>query len=173
MTGLNWDALSPEERLVAEQVVSNLRALNQAAAEFRAVGGDVEFTTDGTSVNTTDGWRAMKPGIFVKRDRGEPATPDEWESRDLPRSKVRVALAAIEKSERFGRSWNARRTRSILLNSGWSGIAPLLQQAAKTARDADEAAAIPEVCGYLLPHEQNLHFPTQLAAAKWKAAAKI
>ncbi len=47
----------------------------EAVCEFRQAGGDVEFTTDGTSVNTTGGWREMKLGSFSKRDRAEPATP--------------------------------------------------------------------------------------------------
>jgi hypothetical protein len=88
-----------------------MRSEPQAVREFREAEGDVEFTTDGTSVNTTDGWREMKLGIFSKRDRGEPATPAEWESRTLPRPKVRVAFAAIEKSRDFGRRWKAWRRR--------------------------------------------------------------
>ena len=39
MTGMNWDELSPEERLVAEQAVLNLRELNQAA--YAAADGAV------------------------------------------------------------------------------------------------------------------------------------
>lgn len=30
MTGMNWEALTPEERLIAEQAVMNLRTLSQA-----------------------------------------------------------------------------------------------------------------------------------------------
>jgi hypothetical protein len=30
MSGMNWDDLTPNERLVAEQAVMNLRALNEA-----------------------------------------------------------------------------------------------------------------------------------------------
>jgi len=88
-----------------------MRSDPEAAREFREAGGDVEFTTDGTSVNTTGGWREMKLGIFSRRDRGEPATPAEWESRTLPKPKVRVAFAAIEKSDDFGRRWKAWRKR--------------------------------------------------------------
>jgi hypothetical protein len=88
-----------------------MRSDPQAAREFRQADGDAEFTTDGTSVNTTGGWREMKLGIFSKRDRGETATPEEWESRTLPRPKVRMAFAAIEQSEDFGRRWKAWRKR--------------------------------------------------------------
>jgi len=88
-----------------------LRSEPDAACEFREADGDVEFTTDGTCVNTTTGWREMKVGIFSKRDRGEPATPPEWASRTLPAPKVRLAFAAIEKSDDFGRRWKAWRKR--------------------------------------------------------------
>ena len=88
-----------------------MRSDPEAVREFRDADGDVEFTTDGTCVNTTDGWREMKLGIFSKRDRAEPATPEQWESRTLPGPKVRVPFAAIEKSDDFGRRWKAWRKR--------------------------------------------------------------
>lgn len=82
-----------------------------AVAEFRDAPGAVEFTSDGTSVNTRDGWREMKIGIFSKRELGEPAAPDEWADRTLPKPLVCVSFAAIEASEDFGRRWNAWRKR--------------------------------------------------------------
>jgi hypothetical protein len=88
-----------------------LREEPAAVEEFREATGDVEFTTDGTCVNTTEGWREMKVGIFSKRDRGESATPEEWESRSLPAPKTRIAFAAIEDCESFGSRWKAWRKR--------------------------------------------------------------
>ena len=72
---------------------------------FRAAEGEIEFSTDGTSVNTWEGWREMKIGIFSKRQRGAAATPEEWDARQLPRPHVRLAFAAIEKSTRFSARW--------------------------------------------------------------------
>ena len=46
----------------------------QACREFREADGELEFTTDGTSVNTKEGWREMKAAIFLKRPEGEEAT---------------------------------------------------------------------------------------------------
>jgi hypothetical protein len=83
----------------------------EAARAFRESGGDVEFTTDGTCVNTMEGWREMKVGIFSKRDRGEPALPEEWATRGLPRPQCCVAFAAIEASDRFGSRWTSWRKR--------------------------------------------------------------
>ena len=78
-----------------------------AVQEFCTSTGDIEFTTDGTSVNTTEGWREVKLGLFSKRDRAEPATPDEWGDRALRKPKTCVAFAAIEAGEQFGARWKA------------------------------------------------------------------
>lgn len=78
----------------------------EACREFRESDGEVEFTTDGTSVNTTEGWRETKLAIFSKRQLGEAATADEWATRTLPTPNVRVAFAAIEASDRFGSRWS-------------------------------------------------------------------
>jgi hypothetical protein len=81
------------------------RSTPQAHEGFRKATGDIEFSTDGTSVNTWDGWREMRLGIFSKRHRGPSATPEEWDDRELPSPHVRMAFAAIENSERFGSRW--------------------------------------------------------------------
>ena len=80
--------------------------------EFAESEGDIEFSTDGTSVNTKDGWREMRIGIFSKRHRGETADANNWDKRKLPKPHVRVAFAAIEKSKRFGSRW-ARWTKRL------------------------------------------------------------
>lgn len=77
----------------------------EAHRPFQEAKGDIEFTTDGTSVNTWEGWREMRLGIFSKRLPGEAASPEQWSERDLPTAHVRVAFAAIEQSDRFGRRW--------------------------------------------------------------------
>lgn len=77
----------------------------EAHAPFRQARGDIEFSTDGTSVNTWEGWREMRLGIFSKRHRGPSAAPADWDDRELPSPHSRVAFAAIEKSDRFGARW--------------------------------------------------------------------
>lgn len=88
-----------------------LRTEPAAVQEFREAEGDVEFTTDGTCVNTTEGWREMKVGVFSKRDRGDSALPAEWDTRTLPAPQTRIAFAAIEGSDQFGLRWKAWRKR--------------------------------------------------------------
>lgn len=82
------------------------RTAPEVRAEFEAAPGDVEFTTDGALVNTTEGWQEMKLGLFARRPRGPAATPAEWGERDLPRPTARVGFAAIAASDRFGTRWD-------------------------------------------------------------------
>jgi hypothetical protein len=90
----------------------------QACREFRDTPtGEIEFTTDGTCVNTTAGWREMKVAIFSKRPLGEAATPEEWATRKLPAPCSRVAFAAIECSDRFGRRWKQWARRLGILDT--------------------------------------------------------
>ena len=89
----------------------------EAVRPFREADGDIEFTTDGTSVNTTAGWREMKLAIFSKRQRGESATPEQWDKRSLPAPHVRLAFAAIERSERFGSRWKQWSRRLGILDA--------------------------------------------------------
>lgn len=75
------------------------------AAAFTRAAGVIEFQVDAAKVNTTQGWRDMKIGIFARRPPGEPATSTEWATRALPRPTVRVAFAAIESIETFAPRW--------------------------------------------------------------------
>lgn len=95
----------------ATQMAHWQREAPEASAAFRNAAGEIEFTTDGTSVNTWEGWREMRLGIFAKRRCGPPATADQWGSRELPPTQARVAFAAIERSDRFGSRWSRWRQR--------------------------------------------------------------
>ena len=77
------------------------------AALFGAAEGDVEFSTDGTGVNTLHGWREMRLAIFAKRPRGPAATPAQWDERELPAPAVRVLFGGLWAAEQFGPQWRA------------------------------------------------------------------
>ena len=88
-----------------------LHADPAAGAGFAAAAGDIEFQTDGTLVNTWEGWREMRLGIFAKRQRGRPAAAAAWDTRRLPAPHARVLFAGIETAEHFGprmRRWAGR-----------------------------------------------------------------
>lgn len=78
----------------------------RARAAFREAGGDVEFQTDGTCVNTTEGWREMRLSIFAKRNRGTALRGTKrWQQRDLPEPHAQVIQAAIRTGEQLGPGW--------------------------------------------------------------------
>jgi hypothetical protein len=81
------------------------QATASAAAAFVQAEGDIEFETDATKVNTTEGFRDVKIGIYAKRPRGESATPETWATRSLPTPTARFAFAAIEESRTFAERW--------------------------------------------------------------------
>jgi hypothetical protein len=87
-----------------------------ASAGFRSAGGEVEFQTDGTMVNTTAGWREMRLSIFAKRRRGRPAAG--WEQRDLPAPHVRVVQAGIRTGDQLGPQWRRMAARLGLTDAG-------------------------------------------------------
>jgi hypothetical protein len=82
-----------------------------AGAGFAQAEGDVEFQTDGTMVNTWEGWREMRLGLFARRMRGRPAAAAQWGTRRLPAPHAKVLFAGIEAAGHFGpriRRWAAR-----------------------------------------------------------------
>ncbi len=79
--------------------------------EFQKASDDIEFTADGTCVNTTEGWKEVKVGIFSKRTPGNPAYPDQWDTRHLPKPSPVIAFAAVEEKDKFRASWGQWKRR--------------------------------------------------------------
>jgi len=78
----------------------------EAGHTFAAAGGDVEFQTDGTAVNTTGGWREIRLSIFAKRPRGTSVLDrDACDDQRLPEPAARVAAASIRTGEALGPQW--------------------------------------------------------------------
>lgn len=153
-----------------------LREEPSAVQEFRDSQGDVEFTTDGTSVNTTAGWREMKVGIFSKRERGESATPEQWDTRQLPAPTSRIAFAAIEASEEFGQRWKAWRKRLGLLDA--SGVTVLAdgarwiwEETRKHLTHAEGVLDVYHALQHLAALSQTL-FPQAESARAWTDQAR-
>jgi hypothetical protein len=78
------------------------------AAAFRQAPGEVEFATDAGKVNTREeGWKDLKIAVISKREAGDPATPDEWDSRYVPAATIALAFAMIATAKVFRRTWRA------------------------------------------------------------------
>jgi hypothetical protein len=93
--------------------VARWQGQETASAEgFREAEGAWEFAIDAGKVNTREaGWRDLKIAVAQKRPAAKPATPAEWESRELPEATARVMWADISAAKRFRRSWHARLRR--------------------------------------------------------------
>lgn len=72
------------------------------ATAFAQAEGDLELQIDAGKVNTLEGWRDVKVGVFDRRQRGEPTTAAAWDERDLPAPAVRSVVAAVETATAFG-----------------------------------------------------------------------
>lgn len=82
--------------------VQNGRATRGDAAAFAKTEAPIEVLIDAGKVNTLDGWRDIKLGLFLRRNLGLPAAPEQWDDRELPPPTHRTVIAAIEEAEVFG-----------------------------------------------------------------------
>lgn len=90
----------------AGEIAAELPSRIDLRDDFQDAEGEVEFTVDGTCINTRDSegkpeWREMKVGLLSKRPCGESATPLEWNRRELPEFSIVSAFAALENKEEF------------------------------------------------------------------------
>jgi hypothetical protein len=109
-------------RELCQQEAPKMQEWRQQSSEiqkdFIEAPGNVEVTMDGTSVNTTDGWREVKVALISKRELGKSALPTQWDKRELPEVGACVAFAAIEKKDRFQKRFRHWRRRLRLGSTG-------------------------------------------------------
>jgi hypothetical protein len=67
--------------------------------------GEVEFSSDGTCVNTVDGWREMRLSTVLKREPTTPADAGSWDDRVLNAPTARLSICAIADADQVGASW--------------------------------------------------------------------
>jgi hypothetical protein len=146
--------------------------------QFIEAKGENEFLTDGTCVNTTDGWKEVKTGLFTKRKLGKGVLPDQWEDRELPKPEVTIAFAAIEKKDRFRRRWGqwVRRLRitktsdvSVLADgAAWIWDAAALELCgAEGVLDIYHALEHLSDCGKILYKSGSQELVSWLEETKW------
>ena len=91
----------------AGPLADRLQSAPEAGEGFCQAKGDAEFYTDGTMVNTWEGWREMRLGAFAKRERGNPGRFANWDGRYLPKTHARDLFGSFETAEKFGPRWRA------------------------------------------------------------------
>jgi hypothetical protein len=94
--------VSEAEGQAAQQFLASSAAPAQAFAHAQ---GEVEFYTDGVTVNTTGGWRDLRLNVFDKREAGAATSPQQWVHRVLPTPTVRIAWASMEPCDQQGLAW--------------------------------------------------------------------
>ena len=95
------------------------RSETDSAAAFATAQGQWEFAVDAGKVNTLEkGWRDLKIAVVQKRPNGAPASPTQWQSRELPPASARVMWADIAPAQRFRRGWKGRLVRLGLKATG-------------------------------------------------------
>jgi len=95
----------------AKRIEAWQRSSPAAVEKYHKTPGNDEFQTDGTCVNTLQGWKEMRVGVFAKRRSGEPAVPCQWHTRKIPPPAARIAFAAIEDHQTFAARWPAVASR--------------------------------------------------------------
>lgn len=139
---------------------------------FQEAEGEAEFSTDGTSVNTTTGWRETRIGVFAKRERGQPQSIVSWEERNLPRPKARVAFAGLVRAQTFGGQWRKWASRlGLKQTSALSFLADgarwIWKQAKRQLPDAQGVLDIYHASEHLHQTAAVLHGEGSQAAKRW------
>jgi len=139
---------------------------------MQASPGNAEFYTDGTSVNTREGWREMRLSVWAKRPAGEPATPAEWATRSLPKPTARWICAGIDTSDTLGPLWSKMAERigatdgrgvSVLADGAkwiWKNVAEYLPRS-ECVVDVFHVSEHLHACG------RSLHGDHTEAARQW------
>jgi hypothetical protein len=104
---LSDDTIRSHSLEAARQVRQWQRQTPVLGEAFQRAAGAVEFSSDGTSVNTLHGWREMRLAVFAKRVAGKPSKPAQWDSRTLPSPTCRVLFGGLWTAEQYGPQWRA------------------------------------------------------------------
>jgi hypothetical protein len=88
-----------------ERIGAWMKQDDRAAKALAEAPGELEFSTDGTSVNTVEGWREIRLNVLSRRESGPPAEPEQWEERVLPEPSFRMAWPALSNCRLVGASW--------------------------------------------------------------------
>lgn len=103
-------------RCISEAYAARITAWqkSESASEktFAKVEGEFEFAIDAGKVNTLEnGWRDLKIVVAQKRPLAATATPEHWQTRELPAATARVMWADIATASTFRRHWAPRLKR--------------------------------------------------------------
>jgi len=166
-------------RRVAEEEGIKVRAWQErsplATAAVAKAPGNAEFLTDGTMVNTREGWQEVRLSIFSKREPGEPRDPATFtglDDRRLPRPTACLVLASKRPSSAMGVLWEQTARRL-----GWEkgrgvsaisdGARWIAAEEEKTLPEAERVVDVYHVSQHLHACGAALHGEQTEAARAW------
>jgi hypothetical protein len=94
-----------ETDAAGQEAVQWQEASPRAIEPFQKAEGEGEFYTDGTCINTREGWREIRAGAFAKRRPGPAADLAQWRKRELPAPTSRIAFCGLQDCDTFGARW--------------------------------------------------------------------
>ena len=163
--------VSEEEGQAAKQFLITSAA---PANAFAKAQGDVEFYSDGVTVNTTQGWRDLRVSVFDKRQAGEAATPKHWAKRVLPPPTVRVAWASMAACEQQGIAWKNQGERLGVVDGHLSVLADgakwIWDQAGQCWKDADWVLDVFHVSEHIHDCGKAIYGQADTQARVWSEA---
>jgi hypothetical protein len=96
------------ERVCQEEGERAKQWIKTSQEPARAMGqgkGQIEFSTDGVKVNTTESWREMRLSTIARRQAALPCEAQDWDKRVLNPPTARVSVCAIADANHVGASW--------------------------------------------------------------------
>jgi len=96
-----------ETEAMGAQAANWQQTSRESVAFFQEAAGQNEFYTDGTCVNTREGWKEMRAAVFAKREPGPPVEPSHWRDRYLPSATARMVFCEVAACKAFGERWSA------------------------------------------------------------------
>ena len=160
------------ERKAAEVARRQSRE-TESARTFEAARGQWEFAVDAGKVNTLErGWRDLKIAVVQKRPAAKAASPEEWQSRELPAASARVMWADIAASKPFRRHWRPRLKRLGLdatakLHVLGDGASWIWKSAGRASSGSQQTLDIYHACEHIADAGKKLHGEGTPAAAEF------
>jgi hypothetical protein len=163
--------VSEEEGAAAKQF---LATSDLPAKAFARADGDVEFYTDGVTVNTTEGWRDLRVSVFDKRRAGAAAPPQNWAKRVLPPPAVRIAWASVAACEQQGIAWKKQGDKLGVAGGPLSVLADgakwIWDQAGQCWKNADWVLDVFHVSEHIHDCGKAIHPQADTRARVWSEA---
>lgn len=143
----------------------------RATRRLAEADGQIETSTDGAKVNTTEGWREVRAVVIARREAGGSCDIAAWDERQLPAPHTKLAWAGVVSAEQVGRRW-----RTCGEQLGWGlgegvsvvadGAAWIWKQATQHLPEHEAVVDVYHVLEHVHEAARTLHGQSE-AARQW------